>query len=330
MAGVKALSKIQVGLETTIGAAVAATRIMRYMGRLDDTRETVFPEEDIGILGGADRAYTPKLGGAIQLSGEATFEDIPYILAGGVQNVTSGDTTGKYSYSYVMPTTAGSIADPKTLTIEAGDNQQAEEMEGCFVSKFTLTGVGGGAVMMTADYIGRQVANTTFTTPLSPPAIEEILFSKGKIYADTVGGTIGTTPLTNTWLGFNLSVDTGYRPVYTADGSIYWSFVKQIAPEITGSFTFEHDSFGVAEKTAWRANTIRQFRMIFTGSALTDPAQTYAVKTALFDFCALIEKVDPIGDQDGNNIITANFRGRYNSTAALFFEAIIANNNSAL
>jgi len=57
-AGSKFLRKIQMGGEDVAGTGVAASTIWRGKGTLEDTREDVFPEEDVGYIGGTDRAYT--------------------------------------------------------------------------------------------------------------------------------------------------------------------------------------------------------------------------------------------------------------------------------
>ncbi len=54
MAGIKALRKIQLGREANAGTAVAATAIWRGMGTIEDTREVVVAEEDVGIIMGTE------------------------------------------------------------------------------------------------------------------------------------------------------------------------------------------------------------------------------------------------------------------------------------
>jgi len=121
MAGVKALRRIQVGIESTgtAGTAVAATTTLRMTGTMEDLRETTFPEEEIGLLGGSDRNYVAKYLAAITTEGEATFEQVGYILGAGVQDSTATTDTGTgYIYSYSLPTTAQRV--PFTYTIEGG------------------------------------------------------------------------------------------------------------------------------------------------------------------------------------------------------------------
>ena len=105
MAGSRALRKLQFSLETTAGTNVAATTIWRGMGVIKDEREVVFPEEDVGILGGTDRSYIASYWSELALDAvETTFEQVPYVFEAGVQQVQTGSTdtggSGKiYSYA---------------------------------------------------------------------------------------------------------------------------------------------------------------------------------------------------------------------------------------
>ena len=88
---VKKLRKIQIGLETVKGTALAATDIWRGEGMLEDQLEVVFPEEDIGILPGVDRSYIPKLAAGITIEDTPlTFEQCPILLACAVDDIVAG------------------------------------------------------------------------------------------------------------------------------------------------------------------------------------------------------------------------------------------------
>lgn len=326
MAGIRALRKIQMGREATAGTAVAATTIWRGTGTIEDKREVVFPEEDVGYLSGIDRSYIPKLDAALSMDSiEATYEQLPHIFEAGIRTDTPAqDGAGSdYIYEYVFPTTSKNTL--KTYTLEGGDDQQAEEMEYSFVESFTLEGAAGEALMMSAEWRGRQVTDTTFTAGQSIPSVEEILVSKGKIYIDDVSGTIGTTQKTSTLLGLTLNVTTGWIPKYTADGNKYFTFIQSTPPEVTLQLTFEHDGTATAEKTNWRNETARLIRLEFEGeTAFATPGTTYSYNTFRIDMAGKWETFDKLGEQDGNDIITATFRARYNSTSALFVLFVIA------
>lgn len=324
--GVKALRKIQLGRETTPGTAVAATSIWRGLGVLSDDRETVFPEEDVGILGGVDRAYVPKLAASLSMgSVEATYQQILHLLEAGILTATpTADGVGTdFIYEYPFPTT--SLPTIKTYTLEGGDNAGAEEMEYAFVQSLTLEGSAGEALMMSADWVGRKVTPSTFTGALSIPAVEDILMSKAKVYVDAVGGTIGTTQLTQTVLSMNLQYNTGLVPVWTADGELYFTMHKNVMPEATLELTFEHNAACIAEKAIWRAGTPRQIQIKWEGSAFGTPGTTYSNHTLILNLAGKWETFGPLDDSDGNDTITATFRARYNSTAALFGKLIVVN-----
>jgi hypothetical protein len=333
MAGIKALRKIQLGREGTAGTAVAATAIWRGVGTIEDQRETVFPPEDVGYIGGLDRAYTPKyLGALVMEDTPVCYENIMHILEAGVKTIGTGvaDTgtgaSGKV-YAYTFPTTAKNTI--KTYTIEGGDDQEQERMEYSYVSDFKISGKGGEAVMVGATWAGRQVAPNTMGTAAALPTVEEVLFSKGALYIDAVDGTIGTTQISNTFLGMDLNGKTGWTPVWTADGALYFTFCKLTEPEVLLNITFEHDAGGVAQKVLWRAGTARQIRLNFPGSAL-GTAGVFSTKVFRVDLAGKWEKFDKIGEQDGNDIIAGTFRARYNASAALFGEIKVVNEIAAV
>lgn len=339
--GIKALRRLQFGRESTAGSAVAATTVWRGEGVLEDTRLVNFPVEDIGIIPATTRSYQPLYGGQIALSPTpATFEQFPHLLEMGIATVTpTSDSTGSgWLYSYTPPVTTPMYLTPstssapiKSYTIEGGDNEEAERMEFSFVQDITLDFKAGEAVMMSATVLGRQVSLNAFTssTAATVPTVSEILTSKGKFYVDSTTATIGTTQITNEILSGSLKITTGVKGIPTADGSLFFSFVKGVRPEIVLTLTFEHSTFAIAEKVFWRAGTPRQYRMLFEGPALTG-AGVYTYKTLRVDMAGTYEKFSALEDDDGDDTITVTMRAGYNSTAALFANLLVVNELSSI
>jgi hypothetical protein len=332
MAGVKTLRRILLGRETTAGNNVVTTQVWRGTGTLEDAREVVMVEEDVGYMSGTDRSYTANELARLSMEDTpATYEQILHLLEAGIKTVGTGvhDTgagTGTgYVFTYALPTTAQ--ATPAPYSIEMGDDQQAEESSYCVVESFNLSGSGREAVTMSADWVGRTVAPTTFTTTQTLPTVEEIIFGKGAIYIDTIGGTFGGNPAASTLLGFDLSVTTGFVPVFTADGNLYFTFVKQASPEITCNLTFEHDTTAVAELVKWRAETPWLLRLRFDGSTLTTAGTTYTKKTLIIDLAGKWQTIDKIGEQDGNDIRAGTFVSKYDETAADWGKFIVVTNS---
>lgn len=329
MAGVKFLRRIQIGKESSLGTAVAATTKWRGNGAIEDNIDLRFVNEDVGYIGGVDRTYIAGYESTLAMDEtECTFEQLPYILMAGVKTVTptqDGAGTG-YISAFTFPTTAQNSIS--SYTIEQGDDQQEEEFPGAYVESFKLSGRAGGPLMMSAVWKGRQTTPSTFTGSLSYPTVEEVLFGKGTIAIDAVGGTLGATTKSNTLLGFEMNVKTGWTGVRTAD-ALWPSFLKCVRPEAPISITFEHDGTATAEKVNWRAQTPVKMRLKWIGTALTTPG-IYTYKTLMIDAAGKWQKFEKLGEQDGNDIVTGVFLPRYNSTAALFCNITIVNQVSAL
>jgi len=329
MAGVDVGRKVQFGGETVAGTAVAATAYWRGLaGMPDDRRKVVFPEEDIASASGKDRTYTPMLEAGLELpETEATFEQLPYVFESGIKAVGTGVADGAGGgrlYTYAMPIDVATLNTVKTRTIEAGDNQSVEEMEYSFIESFKLTGKQNEALKVSSVWGGRQWTVSSFTAGLSLPSVETILFSKGKLYIDNEGGTIGGTQVSSSLLGMELSCKTGWRRVYTGDGNLFFGAIEFVREqmEILLQLTFRHNASAVSEKAGWRAETARQVRLQWDGSAVTAGTK-YSAKALRIDLAGKWEKFERIASEGGIHTSTGVLRVRHNATANLFavFEA---------
>jgi len=331
---IKAERKIQFGLEATKGTEVDATQIYRGTGVPKDNLTVERPVEDIGLAGPSDRSYVPQVEAGFTFDpAPATFEQIPFIFACAIENTTTGAADGAGDgkiYQFDFSDTAARTI--KTMTLEGGDDQQEEQMLYSFVRSFSITGNPGEALMIGAEWVGRQLATGTFTAALSIPTVEEILFNKGALYIDASGGTVGSTQKSNTLVGLNLTCDTGYEPIYTADGEKYFSFEKysREAHNLSLDLTFEHDGTSVAEKAAWRAETVRLIQLKFLGTAFGTGGTTYSNLTFIMNFAGKWSTFDALSDNNGNDIVRGTFIPGYNATDALYAQFIVVNEDAAL
>jgi hypothetical protein len=322
--GEKWASKIQLGREAAAGTAVAATTIWRGVGgMLQDARTVTRVEEQIGIAIPTTRSYSPQLAGRLAMAATPlTFEQVLHLLEAGVKTVGTGAAdgagTGKI-YAYPFPTT--SMNTIKTYTIETGDNQQAEEMEYSFVERFTFSGARGEAVMMSADWVGRQVTNASFTGALTAPAVDEAIAAKATLHIDDAGtGTIGTTAVTNTLLSWELAVTTGWKAKFTLDNNaLYFAYHYFDKDSFSAQFTatYEHNATAVAEKAEWRNEIARLIRLTVVGPATGTPGTAHSNEKLIIDLPALYTEWSALEFDEGNSIVNITAQAGYDTTEAL-------------
>ena len=167
MPGIRNLRRLQLGKEATAGTAVLATALWRGTGTIQDDTLVVNPSEDIGVIMDTDRVYIPSQGGTLTIDAvPATFEQLPYILAMGIKNITTatadGAGTGKI-YTYPFPTVYPKPT-AQTYTIEAGDDQQMELTTYGFCESFKLSGKVNAAIENSAVIKTRTVAPVTYAS----------------------------------------------------------------------------------------------------------------------------------------------------------------------
>ena len=335
--GAKSLRSVRYGYETTAGTAVAATSYLHAFGTLEDQRETVFPNYDLSMLPGTTLSYVPKHQAALALeSAPASFEEICAVFNCGIAQDTAGTQDGTAGSGYVYTFTAGTTAATtiQTLTIETGDNVQAEETAYCFVTDFNLAGVAGEGLMISSNWLGRAVSTCSITTAATIKVVEEILASKGVLSIDAVGGTMGNTAVTSTIKGIDLKYNTGLIPLFSLDGNIYFTEIVQAQPAVTLDVTFLHETQSVAQIAAWKAETPKQLEIEWLGSALTTAGGAsggaYTYSTLNLAMSGMWESFTKIDEEDGLDVVTGTFKALYDATSANFFVATVVHEDSDL
>ena len=284
---------------------------------------------------------------------------------GELDNATAGAGVG-YRYTTTFPTTSAPYYN-NAYTFQAGDDFEQEIMT---YGKCTGLSVGGssqGPITMQGSFIGqytRPKSPVGFTSAALVNPVEDLIFARSALYLDDVSATpfTPTPPATTypavlaTFLGFDISIECSWVPKFTGQGSTAtatsvptWEFALWTRYAVSGSFTIEHNNWssglnnGLKQK--WRDQTTLMMRidcigsqsLSTTGSTLTPAAPLFPTGTANTSFTGVrfempikITQVSPLSDNDGNDIVTVSWVGRYNSTYAGAGYTTTANSTSVL
>lgn len=214
--------------------------------------------------------------------------------------------------SRVKVTGAATAANNTTFAVSAG-------------STASLTITGGST-----ESAGSTITVEQFFQNVSIPTVEEMLFNKAKLYIDSTSTSIGTTQKSQTFLGFEYDLTTGWKGQPVGDGRLDFSFAKVTRPSGTLKVTFEHDGSASTEKAAYRNKTTRMVRILVQGSSLTTAGATYSVKTLIIDCYGKWIDFSALEDDNGNDTCTGTLLFGYDPAMATAGQILIVNQSTAL
>lgn len=334
--GAERLRKIQMGVESTAGTAVASTYIWRGKGMLFDEDDIQAIDENIGHHLPSDRSGKVALAAMCRFDPIAmTPEGLPHILSSALENIVTGTADGSassgytYEYAWTDVRTANAI---KYRTLEMVTAQQTKEMEYSYVEEFTLSGDANGFHTMEAVWRGRQATNVTKTALTTITDVNNLAFGANTLYIDDGGGTIGSTDVSSSVLSYKLNVKTGWVPVYTFD-DLYFTTVEYVGASATLDLTYRYNGTGVAEETARKNETVRLMRMDITGEAYgTAGSGTLfsGVKGVRIDIAGKYLAPVSIEEKDGYDIVRSTLTMGHNTTDDVMLAITVANELSAL
>ena len=337
--GRKELRSLRLKAEATNGTPVSPRFLWRGpVEGINDTREVKHPEMQVGIFGGTDDIYIPKLAAELEIAEtEATFEQLPdlFLMAGfgtsggnraGSAQGASGSTT---IFTLIAPTTA--VPPTYSCTAEVGDSEiggntgWAEVIEYLLIDELSIDFKGGEAVMVSASAVGRQGTATnalgTFSQAGTLVNVEEILAGLGSFWVSPVGSGYGTGAVTaGNILAGNVTFKTAWTRKFPVDaGVLYFHTAVYTGMEITGELTLENQisgTYGAAGSAGqiekWRAQQPQLLRMGWPGATITE-GTTQLRKLFQIDLPIVWDAFEALDDIDGNDIRVGKFTSKYNA-----------------
>jgi hypothetical protein len=330
-AGRKELRSARLRLEATPGTAVVPRYIFRGEFEMpSDEREVVNAPELVGIFGGTDRSYIPKLMGGITLGeAELTFEQAPLLFAAAGFGSAGGSLQGASGSTgvFLFPIPVGTAPTTQSFTIEAGDNVESEVLTYALVNELTLTFAGGEAIKAESTWIARDGTRTNASGSFSAagtlvtPA-EVVLAGRGSVWMNPAisGATFGATQGTpGNILAGEIKFSEMWEAKFPVDaGRLDFSQAVYVNTVIEGNLTYEAWNTGstgplgtAGQKEQWRSQQAQLMRLQWPGGTIPI-GTTFTSKLLRIDLPIKWKTFSALDDQNGNSIIEGEFYSKYN------------------
>jgi len=284
----------QIGVETTPGTAVAATKRLRSVGfALDPEFETQTFKPSGNKINSIVTPGKEWSGGSLE--GVADYSEMIYpisMLLGAPTITTPGGGTNTRAHTWTIQPAAAQ--DPKTFTIERGSSVRAERAAYAALSELGIT-FNRDEITLDGTIIARAIEdNFTLSGGTTSVAQQPILPTQTSVYFDTTFAGIGVTKLLRVLeAGFNMGDRfNALWPLDAAQSSYVSLYEAEPSTEIT--LTQVADAAGMGHLTRARAGTVGYLRIESIG-AVIEAALTYRLRID-----APVKVTDwGYGDEDG-------------------------------
>jgi len=327
---------VQIGVETTPGTAVAATR------RLGSMSLEVGPDIDVKSLRPDGTKYSilqilGKESTTADVSGSAVYPELPYafssvISAPVVTSILDGATPTGATRWVFNSNTYGDDA-PKTFTVEQGSSFRAHRFVYGILTEYTWSWSRdeielGGSMMGRAIEDGITLTGSPVLLPQVPVKPAEL-----SVYIDTTSGGLGTTKQLRTLKG-ECNIGDRYMPLWVVDAA-QPSFVSTVEGEPTVQFkvTQMADSQSAANLVALRAGSTKFLRLRGVGPQIFAPTVGLPAGVnhqVTWDLAGQISDVEKFSDEDGVYAISYTFTAVHDPTWGKAFQVEVITTTATL
>lgn len=315
-------NKIQVGMETTKGTLVPATRVLlaEANSAIVEEQEKFSPSYTRGVRTMNHTAgVIMRKGTMVNVSTDLNAEEVLWPLLTGVRGAVTGVGAGAdKTWTFTPQLTADPTLDAATIEMIRGDgttNHYYREAGYGLTQNFHMEFAYNQVAKLSWGMFARAGQTGTATGALVPYPSREILTSnKLAIYKDTTWAGLGGTQLTGVMRSVTFDCTTGVMPDYTLDARTDLDFTKHLAGSLgaTLDMVFEFDATGATFFGQWRTNDIIFIRLKCTGSVIGSAVKTVQIDGA-FRFTS-----SPAGftDDDGRVVVTLNMENVFDETSS--------------
>jgi hypothetical protein len=300
--------RVQNGKQTAWDTAVAATKMARGVENF-----TIDPDIDIRVLedmslgyAGSTVAAVLKTGGMGNMSGWATYEQLPLWLDSLIEEDATPAGSDPYDYVYAAPISSLGTQTLYTAQItDATDDGYA--LVGALANELTLTQGVAETLNFDLGFIGYEAAADVYDS-IAIPAVNPILATHlTTIHWDAWGDAPGTTSLANCYVrNMVLNINANRNPRYCYGSSAANSYRTD---PYTGrlELTLEFNSTTQTDIDAIVGGTLTQKNVRLTWADTSD-------RGLVIDFAGVVAEMPTIfEDDDGVATVTVTLDRMYNS-----------------
>lgn len=269
---------MQVGIESTKGTAVAATKKIR--GNFTPNEKisryySAYPQGYRANTGGVGVPVSKGFSGTLET--ELTFEEILWFLQTGLRgSVTAVGAGTDKTWTFDPELTTHPTLQTMTVEYTETDgttNHVAREAAHVMTTSYKIDNAFNAETKFSAEVFGRYPAVSTPTSSLSVYANREIAVSnQAKVWVDTTWAGLGTTLLAGSTLrSATLEVTTGLSEDYTLDGRSDLDMTGYRVGLVSAKLdmVMELNAASAAIIGNWRAGDVRFVRLSNFGSLIT-------------------------------------------------------------
>lgn len=298
---------VQLGIETTPGTAVAATKKLAAIDietKVENATDMFRPAGfKFTTVTGENKEWV-----SANIKGQPTYTEIIYPLSSVIvspptatQFMDGGTPTTVYKWVFEPSTSAPDTL--KTFTLEQGDSVRAHKFTNGAITEFNMN-FNRDKVELGGKLVGQLLTDgITLTGSLSSVALVPIQGEQFSVYLDTTSGGLGVTKLTRVF-DCKFSLTNRIGPFWTVDAAqASFAGTVELVPKVTFKATVETDAAGMALLGYLRTNVTYFLRFVAQGATLYN-AGVFAGAAALRyqyqqDMAVNVVAVSPFTDHEG-------------------------------
>lgn len=318
---------IQIGVETTPGTAVAATRRLTALGIEPSPNVEMSQFRPIGSKFNALSTLGKEWIEA-SLSGRLTYTEIVYALSSVIGNgTTTTPETGARTWNFSPNDRSDDV--PKTFTVEHGSSVRADRFSYGLITELGIA-FNRTSLDLSGSMLGRALTDGITMTPTGVTAIPlvPVLPTQVSVYMDDTAAGLGVTKMTRMISG-EFSLGSRFGPVWVLDAA-QPSFVNHIetAPDLSCTLTLQADTQGMAMLATMRTGATKFLRIEGVGASIPGTA-TSSYKFTL-DMAGKVSGTGGFSDADGVYAVQFSLTGVSDATWGKALDINVTNDVLAL